>query len=94
MTPYERFLARLRWTPRDWQMPMGIICRRGTSGRQCPLSAIADLTSSRAWDVGNQLGIPLLTQHRIVRAADNASPHSKRIRADLLAACGLSESDA
>jgi hypothetical protein len=93
-TAYEKFLARLRETPRDWVLDHdGRMIRLRTDGFLCcPLSVFHPagpqwpreyLAAARALEIDKDLA------HTIAHAADIAEGYDPAIRADLLAACGL-----
>jgi hypothetical protein len=93
-TAYERFLARLRETPRDWFLMDGCgeVRLRADGVCCCPLSVFHPdgpqwpreyPAAARVLEIDNDLAFA------IARAADGFPGHDPAIRADLLAACGL-----
>jgi hypothetical protein len=90
---YETFLAKLRETPRDWRLTIGGAIRRG--GRyghlQCAVSSLQNRCTDEASTVGDVLGLDRSLRHEIENAADGLLGHAPQTRADLLAACGLSQ---
>ena len=88
---YATFLAALRKTPRKWRISFsGAIRIPGGLAQQCPLSSLVG-KGVGYYDEGAKLAGVTKMDNRIVRAADNCAGHSKRIRRDLLKACGLKE---
>lgn len=95
---YAEFLEALRRTPRDWQMKFGYIRRclgigeDGFDQSQCPLSSLANKRTTE-WDaVASDLRMNHGLAREITLAADgydNDSAYSRRMRGDLLDACGL-----
>lgn len=79
---YEQFLEKLRQTPRDWYVTASgcIRLRQSRPGiKLCPVEAVYGT-------------FPSPEQHyEVVPAADFSMRHDPRVRADLLAACGLSD---
>lgn len=95
---YAAFLDKLRQTPREWTLVNldGQACiRRGTNRGQptyaCPICAVAGTSGWIYWrDDARKLGLRTHSAESIVQAADDRPSHDRAIRADLLAACGLS----
>jgi hypothetical protein len=90
----DQFLKRLRKTPRDWKfLGDGEIRRRWRSEHpQCPLTALVGLGEDDWRAAAEKLGIDLDVAETITDAADNDEGEaSKRLRAKLLRACGLTE---
>jgi hypothetical protein len=81
---YEEFLQKLRETPRDWALTAnGEIRRKDKHGmyNRCPGLECGLFDSRYTW----------VKRWDIAKAADNDKKHDPQIRADLLAACGLTE---
>ena len=88
---YKQFLAALRKTPRTWRVIYGGLMR--TPINCCPITAVDPLKLSPSLFAlsAEAIGLSQSTAERIVYAADNSAPHDRRIRRDLLKACGLKE---
>lgn len=89
---YHQLLAKLRQTPREWQIEDGMI----RLGRACPITALSPYPGhqSAVWaiEVAEALGISRAVRTRIVKAADGGvGPLNRLCRADLLNACGLAK---
>ena len=93
---YNTFLAKLRETPRDWQItPLGAI-RRWDGFPEvlcCPITAVAatPVDSGRALDVAKDIKLPQSVTNKVIAAADGMWHLEAAVRRDLLAACGLEE---
>lgn len=93
---YEEFLEKLRATPRDWYVTYGRMIRLNEK-RACPLVAVARLLFPEAESFHpaeitrprTLLGMEYALADKIADAADTEA--YPQIRADLLAACGLTE---
>lgn len=89
----EQFLTELRKT-KGWRLMGGRGIRNGC---HCPITKIAARKDSSIGDAdyyaeaGRLLGLRRDVADRIVAAADGYSDANPRLRARLLAACGLDE---
>lgn len=93
---YEEFLAKLRETPREWELlgPMGWIrIYSGNTWSACPLSAAIGAIFCKPIESSVVRGMNRDLAQTIVDAADKIKHHDPQIRADLLAACGLTEKE-
>ena len=89
---YEEFLDLLSKTPRGWFLDAHNGVRLRTPYRhklQCPISSLGDAPVCAFAAIATALGIELRMRNKIVDAADNSDDCNKRVRADLLRACGL-----
>src|SRR5690349_13587376 len=97
----ETFLKKLRETPRDWYLRPGyvdsrkqVIRRRNSqlAGEHCPITCVhGQVLSSAFWlNASRDLGLQHRTAKAIACAADD-EPTNVKIRAEILKACGLSE---
>ena len=85
---YATFLAALRKTPRKWRINR---CEHILLGHMCPLRAAAGTPGLSFIDAGYALGLDSAKIIEVATAADNTHAEFKRIRRDLLKACGLKE---
>lgn len=88
----KQFLARLRKTPRRWKLRAGVIRQQGA----CPITSIVGMKSAQqVVSVRRLLGINESLSSTIVLASDNwpylLTAHERRVRSQLLKACGLKE---
>lgn len=86
---YRQFLDKLKATRRTWKYGWNKRIRQ--ESRCCPITALhpAQIPAayvSIAWEF---IGLSERNAMMIMRAADNEPRHSKRVRRDLLKACGL-----
>lgn len=90
---YPAFLQLLSETPRDWYLDDGAIRRMTALSSCCPLTAVepCHVPPIFARLAADAIGVDRETAVRIIVAADNRSGHDPQVRADLLAACGLTE---
>lgn len=93
---YEEFLEKLRATPRDWRLALGRI-RRLSPDLQCPISSVLGGQMFDGVAIGTKSGMDAEIAKKIMSSADSDKAYSwdtyfdPQIRADLLAACGLTE---
>jgi len=98
---YQEFLTQLRKTPRRWVVQprwseddygYGNIRTRERQSA-CPILAVAKMRGAHYEIAAEKLGLDRRVMGRIVDAADGVldTAHDKRIRKDLLRACGLEE---
>lgn len=90
---YEKFLAALRKTPRDWRLDRLKRIRCGVENH-CPISAVTGNIEDYRDPVTAGVGVLNLDRtdaEGIIDTADNSAVAVPRIRADLLAACGIKE---
>ena len=94
----DEFIERLRETPREgWKMASGCIRFLTTNERSCcPLTAVDDFRWSDCdfWRASESLGVSKNDSERIVDAADACFSFDPALRARLLEAVGLEETDA
>jgi hypothetical protein len=86
---YETFLAKLRETPRDWEISFEGVIRRGQ--RCCPITSLTGRSATHWKLTAIELGMSEVLAEKIVEAADCDAGHNPIVRRDLLAACGLSQ---
>jgi hypothetical protein len=83
----DEFLQQLRATPRTWRLTKtGLIRQNG----YCPITSLTKESAGHWLYAGNRLGLE--DTFTIARAADNREGCNLDVRAELLAACGLTES--
>lgn len=86
---YEEFLVKLRETPREWQLTddgeIRTLFFSNGPPRSCPGLQL-DIFNVEAGDIW-------FLRHEIAYAADKTKKHNPKIRADILAACGLTEKE-
>jgi len=91
---YKKFLKELRKTPREWVIEFkygGELLRLGAnSAAKCPLLAVPGCFRFKCPTCSDR-GLSSKMRDKIIRAADKFGEHDRRIRADLLRACGLKD---
>ena len=90
---YAEFLTKLEQTPRKWTLQSDGEIRCDYKGRDtCPLSRVDQRPGCLVATPARSLKLPLEDANEIASSADNDEGCLMSIRADLLRACGLSES--
>lgn len=89
---YQRFLAALRKTTRQWRSDSGVL----RCGRHCPITMVAWAAGAKVSSANDYicsssfLHLDRDTMYLIVYASDNkATRHPAYARLDLLRACGV-----
>ena len=99
MLTLERFLERLRKTPRSWELcgsslRMDIAHPASRTWAACPITSLAEggAVGAHQWRyVAGTLGLPMPLAKKIMRAADGITHWNPILRKQLLAACGLKD---
>lgn len=100
MLTLERFLERLRRTPRSWELIGGCLrmdfaLPHSRTLSACPITSVArgGAVGADRWRyVAEELGLPLPLAREIVRAADGFTDDvNDKLREQLLDACGKTE---
>jgi hypothetical protein len=89
----DRFLEKLRETPRDWEVNI-YGCIRRNRECECPITAVEGVQRCTWYyhESAKALGLSDVDRSAIVAAADSFHTSAEvELRAELLDACGLTE---